>query len=329
MAKQNNSAGRYRYEYVKHLQKNAFPILLYLIAFMVISAAVTLSAAAIINPLTKNGTSIKVCNYDYAVESPNKSLDYRQNYKLENLVTFLNADKRINVNTYLISDANNGIISFNSTLKADEVAISRQIADRLGVLEGDQIQVDLPIYDTPSTYLVKEVIPYISDYYKIDENKDFAVAFLGYDEKIESNTRGKYVFFLTDSEFEQLLNSSLEYDQRYYVHGELEALADKVKAYTAIILCILFLITCFYHVIITRNIMREVKKYSRDGFSLNVIKRYYNADHVLYSAVPLLLICFLAYILKLPYYCVIGYTCISGVLIIWWLIGGRRFEKAS
>ncbi|SDA32113.1 hypothetical protein SAMN02910447_03496 [Ruminococcus sp. YE71] len=141
-------------------------------------------------------------------------------------------------------------------------------------------------------------------------NKDFAVAFLGYDGKIESNTRGKYVFFLTDSEYEQLSHSSLDYDQKYYVHGELEALADKVKAYTVIILCILFFIACFYHAIITRSIMREVIKYSRDGFLLNVIKGYYKADHALYSAVPLLLICFLAYILKLPYYCVIGYVCI-------------------
>lgn len=329
MAKQNNSAGRYRYEYVKHLQKNASPISLYLIAFLVISAAVTISAAAIINPLTKNSTSINECNYDYVIESQNKSSEYRQNYKLENLVTFLNADKRINVNTYLTSDTNNGVIKLNNDLKADEVAISSQIADRLGVVVGDQIQVDLPIYDTPSTYRVKEIFPYISDYYKIDDNKDFAVAFLGYDEKTESNTRGKYVFFLTENEFERLSHSSLDYDQKYYVHGELEALAGKVKAYTAIILCILFSIACFYHVIITRIIMLELIKYSRDGFSLNVIKGFYKADHVLYSAVPLLLICFLAYILKLSHYCVIGYACISGVLIIRWLIGGKRFEKAA
>lgn len=329
MAKQDNSAGRYRYEYVKHLQKNAFPILLYLIAFMIITAAVTLSAAAIINPLTKNVTSIKDCDYDYAVESKNKSLDYRQNYKLENLVTFLNTDKRINVNTYLSSDTNNGVMCFNNVLNADEVAISRRIADRLGVDVGDQLQVDLPIYDTPSTYQVKEVFPYVSDYYKIDDNKDFAVAFLGYDEKIESYTRGNYVFFLTNSEFEQLSQSSLNYNQKYYVHGELKALANKVMAYTAIILCIMFSIGLLYHVIISRCIKREVIKYSKDGFSLNVVKGFYKADHVLYSAVPLLMLCFLAFMLNLSSYCIIGYACISGVLIMQWIIGGKCFEKAA
>lgn len=329
MAKQDNSAGRYRYEYVKHLQKNAFPILLYLIAFMIISAAVTLGAAAILNPLNKNGSSIKECNYDYAVESQNKSLDYRQNYKLENLVTFLNDDNRINVNTYLSSDANNGVLSFNSTLKADEVAISKQIAERLDVDVGDQLQIDLPIYDTPSTYHVKEIFPYVSDYYKIDDNKDFAVAFLGYDEKIESYTRGSYVFFLSDSEFEQLSHSSLDYNQKYYVHGELEALANKAKAYTAIILCIVFSIGCLYHVIISRSIKREVIKYLRDGFSLNVVKGFYKVDHVVYSVAPLLLICFLAFIMKLSPYCVIGYACISVAMTIRWLIGGKCFEKAA
>ena len=208
MTKHDQFAARYRYENVKHLQKNAFPILLYLIAFMIISVTVTFCAAAIIDPITKNCSSIRECDYDYAVESQNKSLDYRQNYKLENLVTFLNADKRINVNTYLNSDVNNGVISLNNSLKADEAAISKQIADRLDVKVGDQLQVDLPIYDTPAIYHIKEIIPYISDYYEIDDNKDFAVAFLGYDEKIENNTSGKYVCFLTDSEFEQFTRSS-------------------------------------------------------------------------------------------------------------------------
>lgn len=329
MAKLDHSAGRYRYEYIKHLQKNACPILLYLIAFMIISAAVTLCAAAIINPLTKNCTSVKECIYDYAVESQNKSHDYRQNYRFENLVTFLHANKRINVNTYLCSDANNGIINFNDFLKPDEVAISRQIADRLRVGVGDQLQIALPIYDTPSTYHVKLILPYVSDYYKIDDNKDFAVAFLGYDGKIESNTRGKYVSFLTDREFDQFIHSSFDYDQKYYVQGELKSLSNKSNVYTAIILCVMFSIVCIYHVIITKFIKREVIKYSKDGFSLNVVKGFYKADHVFYSAFPLLFLCILAYLLKLSPYCVVGYVCISVVWIIWWLIGGKCFEKAA
>ncbi len=329
MAKQDHSAGRYRYEYVKHLQKNAFPILLYLIAFMIISAAATLCTAAIINPLTNNCTSVKECNYDYAVESQTKSFDYRQNYKLENLVTFLNADNHINVNTYFSSDVNNGVISLNNSLKSDEVAISKQIADRLRVKVGDQLKVDLPIYDAPSTYQIKEIIPYVSNYYKIDDNKDFAVAFLGYDEKIESNTSGKYIYFLTDREFEQFTQSSLDYDQKYYVYGELEALANKSNVYIAVILCVMFSIACIYHVIISKIIKCEVIKYTKDGFSLNIVRGFYKADYVLYSTLPLLLLCFLAFILNLSPYCVIGYVCISVVWIIWWMIGGKSFEKAA
>ncbi|MBO5320556.1 MAG: hypothetical protein J6B01_12240 [Ruminococcus sp.] len=329
MAKQNHSAGRYRYEYVKHLQKNAFPILLYLIAFVIVSAAVTLCAAAIINPLTKNCTSVKECNYDYAIESQNKSHDYRQNYRLENLVTFLNDNKRINVNTYLCSDDNNGIINFNDFLKPDEVAISKQIADRLRVGVGDQLQVALPIYDTPSTYHIKVIFPYVSDYYKIDDNKDFAVAFLGYDEKLESNTRGKYIYFLTGGEFEDFTHLSLDYDQKYFVQGELEALARKSYFYTAVILCIMFSFACAYHIIISKFIKREVIKYSKDGFSLNVVKGFYKADHVIYSVFPLLFISILANLLKLSPYCEVGYICISVVWIIWWLIGGKCFEKAA
>ena len=275
MTKQDNSAVRYRHEYVKHFKKNFLSILVYPVAFVTISVIVTICAVLIINPMAKNCASIRECNYDYAVESQNKSLDCRRNYKLENLVTFLNADNRINVNTYLSSDVNNGVISLNNSLKSDEVAVSKQIADRLGVKEGDRLQVDLPIYDMPATYHVKEIIPYVSDYYKIDDNKYFAVAFLGYDEKIERYTNGKYVFFLTDSEFEQFSQSYLDYDQKYYVRGELGVIENKVRICTAVILCVMFLIACIYHVKISKIIKSEVIKYLKDSFPISVIKKFY------------------------------------------------------
>lgn len=329
MVKQNRSYVRYRCEYLKHLKKNTYPILLLMIVFMIISAAVTLCAAAIINPLTKNIASIKKCRYDYAVESQNKSSDYRQNYKLENLVTFLNSNKRINVNTYISSDIDNGIISFNDSLKADEIAISRRIADRLGVHEGDSLQVLLSIYDTPVVYYVKEIFPYVSDYYKIEDNQDFAVAFLGYNKKIESHIRGKYVFFLTESEFEQFSHTSLDYEQRYYVRGELEELTHKVERYSIGFVFGIFAIALIYHMFILKLIKCEVIKYSKDCFSLNVIKMFYNADHMFYSGFPLILLCLLSFKLKLPLYFEVGYICISITCIIWWLIGGKCFEKAT
>lgn len=329
MAKHNNSAERYRYEYVKHLQKNAFPILLYLFTFMMISAMVTICAVAIVNPLTKNINNLRKLNYDYVIESQSMISEFRQNYKLDNLVTFLNADKRINVNTYLSSDTNNAVLSFDDALEANEVAISKQIADKLRVREGEQLQIALPIYDSPSTYYVKKIIPYISDYYEIDKNKDFAVAFLGYDKKIESHTSGKYVYFLTDSESKHFAQSSIDYNQKYYVRGELDSLNNKANIYTAIILGAFLIIICIYNVIISKLIKNEVSRYLNDCFPLKVVKWYYMADHLIYSAIPLLLICVLSIILNVSLYCIIGYACISGLWIIWWLTGVRCYEKAA
>lgn len=128
MVKQRSSAYRYRYEYVKHLKKTVFPISLYLIAFVAIMTLIIFISVLTVNPLVNNRKYIESCNYTYAIESQSKNQNYRLNFKLENLVTIHNGGKRINVNTYLYSNNDNGIYRYDGDIKANEVIISQQIS---------------------------------------------------------------------------------------------------------------------------------------------------------------------------------------------------------
>ena len=327
MAKSKNSAGRYRHEYRKHLHKNAFPMILYLIAFMIVSIALIILTLVINRPLEYNSLNIQKCKYDYAIETEDNQSVFRQNYKLENLVTFSSAGRRINVNTYLDSD--NGIIKAEGVLEKNEIIISHQIADELNVIEGDQIQVELPIYDTSSEYYVKKIIPYVSNYYSISDNYDFGVAFLGYDDKIESQAKGNNIVFLTDAEYLDFSQSGISYSQRYDVRNEIEIIDGRFALYSTISLLILFVIICTYHIIISKSISNEIIKYCNDSFSLKVIKGYYFVDGLLYLAIPLVILCIIGFVVYSSLYYILGYALICGFWMVWWIIGGKRFEKAS
>lgn len=327
MAKPNSSAGRYRFEYIKHLRKNILPIAVYLIVFIVLSLVVLYAAFVTIIPLSNNCQSIKNSDYTYVIESQGKQTNYRQNYKLNNLVTLHSGNKRINANTYLYSD--NGIYKYDGVIESNEIIISQQIAAKLKVGKGEKIEIDLPIYDEPSQYYVKDIIPYVSDYYKVDENLDFAIALLGYDEKLESQISGKYITFLNDDEYRDFRSSSIEYNQRYDIHNELDDMKSKETLFTILFLFILLAIACIYHICITYTMKREIIKYCKDSFPLKVVKCYYNIDNLIYSTFPFFFIFIFLIVLKMPLTFSFGYIGIVILATLWWLIGGKSFEKAA
>ena len=317
-----------RFEFIKHLKKNLFPLILYTLAIILLCAITVMCYSIYILPLKNNIKTIESLDYKYVVKTPEDTVDYRCNYKLSNLTTISLDSKRINSNFYISLNKTN---SFYSTgdLNPGEICISKQIAERLNVGIGDTILVDLSIYEEPIQFKIANTIPYISDFYNVSDNYDFSVAIIGYDKKLVSQTKGEYISFLTESEYDDFNKKEIRYSSISDIGNELSILKRSLMIATGLISLIIVIILIVYYYLVHKTILAEVIKFYRNGYGKRNTVMFYYLDHVIYVVFPTMVLFFISCVLISIPYSLIVFSLIMLTIIFATIIGGKVFGKVN
>lgn len=332
--KKNQTARYFCTEYKKHFFKNIIPLMCYAILFIVVNVLVLMGLKQYSIPNISNLKALHDGKYEYVVESSEKYEQFVGMYKLDNLVSVYNKDdKHYNVNYYMKNEY--ATIDNLQEIGVDlgELVLSKKVADKIGVRVGDFVDVDLPISDEKSSFKVIEIIPYLNDYYNVVENTDFSVAIIGYDEKFEKATSGKYVYLLSTDEMNQFIADELSYKEIYEISQECNKLEVKTKMAQWITYLVFVIISFFYVILINREIISESKKYYYDVVGVGAVKKIYWLDHIIFYVLPMMIFYallghFSKYKLFDEKFCLaIVVVSVGHFLII--QMGGNKFGKAN
>lgn len=240
-----------------------------------------------LDPLQREIESLAQKPYYYVVESTDKTLPYEKLYKFENLVTFSkDEDNRINVNTYIQVDQS---LHLSHELSAGQVAISQKLAESLDIAIGDSVSANIPIYANPVSYEVAEIIPYASDLYDVQNNRDFSFAILGNDGVIQTQAACKAVYFLSDEDHRGFRDLAYSYSNVFDTHLEIDALSQRLTILSVVVFCILSLIGFSYATIFSKISSSEVTKLYCLGFSARSVRLFHFWDHLIYLLLPALI----------------------------------------
>lgn len=322
-----------RKEVGKHLRNNMSRSILY--AFVFIAALLVIIGISILyqSPINRNISAIESLNCTSVIESNLCYSEFSCNYKMDNLITFCSMDNnRMNVNTYMDLDGVSTILH-DVKLSENEVAISKRIAEKLNVSQGDKVYLELPLYDESLEYTVAEIIPFVWDYYEVEDNRDFSVACIGYNQSIERKTLGKYISFLNTEQVEAYMDKEYSYSETFNIQAEKEQLRLKTVVCTTIIMSLLALIVAVYSVIFYRIVLREIVKYRMDNYAICFLKKLYRLDYAVYCVLPLMLLLVIS-VIAIPL-CSISAAIAELIAVMLFVtvlgfeIGGRTFERAD
>ena len=93
---------------------------------------------------------------------------------------------------------------FAKALKANEMAISKNVADNYGIGVKESLFVELPYSTELQKYTVMEIVQPNYDFMNPNADNDVGIIFLGYDADFETNVLCKYITFSANSEAEKL-----------------------------------------------------------------------------------------------------------------------------
>ena len=286
----------------------------------------------ILMPFIKEYYSLKEIGYSNVVISSNQTDDFSSLKKLDNLVTFRSASKkRLNTNTYIQTDH---CIIPGESLGARDIAVSEKMADRLDLKVGSKVEADYAIFDEPIVYTVKIVLPYLSDLYETQENRDFSLAVVGYDDDLFRHVQGHFVYLLTEQTFDEYMSSDNSYSEKYDIQKEVLSLRNGQATWSVVFSLLLILVFILLGLFIHRIITNEVVKYYRDGFGPIVVRKINRFDHVLFFGIPVMLeLIWMIYkqISTHSFLPVLSGSLLALVLVTIFLetVGGSKYGKAN
>jgi hypothetical protein len=273
--------------------------------------------------------------YSYVVKSQDKyphemSLLKRvSNNGDDSLVTFLNKqNKKMNGYLYMQSDSSFPLLV---KLQEGEIAISEKMATELGVSIGDTLSVDL---DIPiKEYIVKKILPYMSDFYDVGKKRDFSVGIMGKDSLLSDQVKFLFIYFFDEQNLKKVLNQhNIDYERLYKLSSDKQILYDEIFFYNILWGMGMLLMSCIIFILGNTAVRKDTEKYYYDGFSSAYVKRMEWADHLLFLGIPVLL--------QLLWLCWKYYKCLSVIskiilfviplmlfIIVW--RGGRKYGKAD
>jgi hypothetical protein len=193
-------------------------------------------------------------------------------------------DEVIHANFYVQTNSQNNVKINGIKLKNGEIAISKKIADELNVSIGDTIAIMLPMYVDASMYTVVEITPYVDDYYDFEDDYDFSVAIIGYDETVITNANGIYVGFLSTELLDAFMEQELPYNRLYYVLPELELERSNLIMLGMVFMIISMIIFAIYTIIINAMLKSEWRKYFIEGLGVKCTRKIILLDKTIFNA---------------------------------------------
>ena len=267
-----------------HFKNNSYPAFLYWVAFALLVSIFCILSGSFLQTRQDSYETKKSLDYSYAIESSDFNEEYLSYYKLSNLVSISRDDEVIHANFYVQTNSQNNVRINGIKLKNGEIAISKKIADELNVSTGDTIEIMLPMYVDASTYTVSEITPYVDDYYDFEDDYDFSVAVVGYDETVITNANGVYVGFLSDDMLNAFMAQELSYNQMYYVLPELELERSNLIMLEMVFMLISMIIFAIYTIIINAMLKSEWRKYFIEGLGVKCTRKIILLDKTIFNA---------------------------------------------
>ena len=209
--------------------------------------------------------------------------------KYDNLCTVKQEERSINVNTYMQNKDmvyRQGSPLCYETLASNEILVSQKVAQRLNVSVGSYVKLDFILSEGETQYVVKDIFEYVTDFYRFDENSDFSVVLIGYDEDRSEQYRKQYVSFLAEEELQDYQDNDYSYKELFYLASD-KAVVERKCAGTELLMLGLHVLTLgVYFVAVRKNVMCEMKKYRYDGFSRESIAYFIRAYRRRFIMIP-------------------------------------------
>lgn len=267
----------------------------------------------------------------YVAESEKKYPYEMSLLKKDGLVTFSNKhNKKMNGYLYMQSDSSfPPSVKLQVKLQEREIAISKKMATELGVSIGDTLSVDLDI--PVKQCIVKEILPYMSDFYGVEEKRDFSVGIMGKDSLLCDSVVCCFIYFFDEQNWEST-QQKISYKRKYVLSSEKQALDKEIFFKNVLWSTIMLFMSVIIFILGHFAVRKDTEKYCYDGFSSAYVKRMELADHLLFLGIPVLL--------QLLWLCWQYYKCLSVIskiilfviplmlfIIVW--RGGRKYGKAD
>jgi len=279
-----------------------------------------------IKPLHMEANSLEDMDYQIVIESNTCVNEYLPIRKLDNIITFSSNKGAMNINTY-ISGTSPYFDKLN--LSETEIVISEKMAQRLHLSEGDSITADYSIYDQPVEYKVKSVVPFMSDLYNVRSNRDFSYAIIGYDSNLAEKASGKFVYLMSDKQYDEWMNQELSYIAHYNITEEKETIKEYLVILYAVYFLLIAAIVLIINIFLRKAVNEEILKYYYEGYSVDIVKKYDRMDIFIFMGIPVVLqiVFVLIGYSFCELFCLSVIVLLAVLLLISVLQGGMRYAK--
>ena len=268
--------------YKTHIIRNSYPAFLYWVAFAVLISVVFLWCGSFLKTEQETLNSKKAMGYSYVIESSEYNSEYFSHYKLKQLVSIKKCNKVVHSNFYVQMDSQSNTDIYKETIGPGEIVISKKVANKLNINIKDTIQVLLPLHDEETAYTVIDILPYVDDYYDFEDDYDFSVALIGYDELLESHTNGDYIGFFTEDDADTFMTNELPYTKMYYVAVDFEQAEREIIISNTIAFAVLTSIFTLYSILISIGLKKEWRKYFVEGVGVNFLRKLILFDKLVF-----------------------------------------------
>lgn len=277
--------------YKNHFRFCAKSLIFVYVPFVVISLITIFVMNGLIAPnYEKVVAAVGKIGYAGVVETSDKDDGVAPLFKLDNLVTVKSEnDKRINVNLYSVvsgadSQAKKGYQFFE--IKANEIVISKKIAQKINASVGSVIYLDYSFREEQTAYTISEITEYLTDYYDFEKNNDFSVAIVGSDNGLEEKAAGQYVSLVSNSDLDLFINGEYSYSSVFKTQDEIDLLTQKCIIKYIVIGLVYLVLALILALLTSKQIGKEVKKYYQVGYPINAVLKIRNADYLLFIGIP-------------------------------------------
>ncbi len=219
-------------------------------------------------------------------ESNKQPQDYERTLrKLKGLITFMGGhNKQMNARVYIQTGT---AFPIDHKLQAEEIAISKKMAKKLDISKGDNVLAEF-ISDMPvKNYRVKEVFPYMSDFYDVRDSEYFSAVIVGQESTLANYIHSQWVYFTNEQKCQSFLQGEISFNKSKNIKLEIEELESVWVLGNVVWGMLLFILV---GVIIVRGhfiICRETLKYYYDGFDAKIIKKMEWTDHLFFLGLPI------------------------------------------
>ena len=281
----------------------------------------------------RNFKTLKNANYEYSIISKTQTRNLNVFYRLEDISTLMHNYETLNVSTYIQTDSEYTLNILNKKLGNSEIAISKKVADKLNLNLNDKLVIKLSLWEESKSYDVVEIFDYLNGFCDIDNNLNFPMIILPFDDNLILNTKGIYTCLLTEEEKNIYFNNNGSYLGLYNKSDDLKLISKKIALLSLIPCSVQIIVSVYFMIIINKIINKEMRKHFRNGFNNKQIKKFKILDCLIFIVTPLMLqfmiiaiICLVSKMLCMHLIMLSFMLLLTQILI---LLGDKKYEKVN